>query len=261
MQRFIFLLVFTFISLLAQAQPGKGLDLNLFKDRNQTVKNAVAPGLFLVQQNFIAVDSAGEEYGFNNQDNFGTIYSIGIKVKEGLLLPSTFNTPGLLDPNFEPYRAGYTTRNSSINARGIDSLKYDNVDLARFNNQVPRIDQTNNDEFFGIKDYKGVTDGKLLLLYADDIAKLDKETLKTNIIQVEELVWDDKGMAQPKNIVIGNKTLIGGIFFYEEVTFGTVTFQPVAFFENNNGAWMLKAIDIKQSPGGGLNPIDKKKKK
>jgi hypothetical protein len=261
MQRFIFLFAFTFTSFLSQAQPGKGLDLNLFKDRNQTVKNAVAPGLFLVQQNFIAVDSAGQEYGFNNQDDFGTIYSIGIKVKEGLLLPSTFNTPGLLDSNFEPYRAGYSTRNSSIKTRGIDSLKYDNIDLASFNDQVPRINQANDDEYFGIKDYKSVTNGKLLLVYADDITKLDKETLKTNIIQVDELVWDDKGYAQPKNIVIGNKTLIGGIFFYEEVTFGAVTFEPVAFFENINGAWILKAIDIKQSPGGGLNPIDKKKKK
>jgi hypothetical protein len=261
MQRFIFLLVLSFTSVLAQAQPGKGLDLNLFKDRNQTVKNAVAPGLYLIEQDFIAVDSTGTEYGFNNQDDFGTIYSIGIKVKEGILLPSTVKTPGLLDPNFEPYRSGYTTRTSGMKARGVDSLTFVSIDLANLNSEVPRIAQAAAEQYFSVKDYKGVTDGKLVLLYADDITKLDKETLKSNIIHIEELVWDDKGIAQPKNIVIGNKTLIGGVFFYEEVTFGTVTYEPVAFFENLEGAWMLKAIDTKQSPAGGLNPIDKKKKK
>lgn len=261
MQRYIFLLLFSISAIYAQAQPGKGLDLNIFKERNQTVKNAVAPGLYLMQQLYIAVDSAGKEYGFNNQDNFGTIYSIGIKIKEGLLLPTTFNTPGLFDPNFEPYRAGYTTRTSGVKARGVDSLKFQALDIADLNIEVPRIAQATGDEYFVIKDYKGVTEGKLVLWYADDITKLDKETLKSNIIQVDEVVWDDKGIAQPKNILIGNKTLIGGVFFHEEVSFGTVTYQPVAFFENIEGTWMLKAIDIKQSPAGGLNPIDKKKKK
>lgn len=261
MQKILFYLLFIASATFATAQNGKGLDLNIFKDRNQTVKDAVAPGLYLVRQDFIAVDSAGKEYGFNNQDNFGTIYSVGIKIKEGLLLPSTFNTPGLLDPNFEPYRAGYTTRTSDIKARTIDSLKYQQLKVTDLKPEVPRMEQAPADEYFMLKDFTDVTSGKLVMIYADDMAKIDQEPLKTNIIQVDDIVWDDKGTAQPKGILIGNKSLIGGVLFHEEVSFGNVYYQPVAYYENINGSWVLKAIDIKQSPAGGLNPIDKKKKK
>lgn len=261
MQKILFFLFLIASTTFAVAQPGKGLDLNIFKDRNQTVKDAVSPGLYLVRQDFIAVDSAGKEYGFNNQDNFGTIYSVGIKIKEGLLLPSTFNTPGLLDPNFEPYRAGYTTRTSDIKTRTIDSVKYQQQKVTDLNPEVPRIEQAPADDFFMLKDYTDITSGKLVMIYADDMSKIDQEPLKTNVIQVDDIVWDDKGMAQPKGILIGNKSLIGGVLFHEEVTFGNVYYQPVAYYENINGSWVLKAIDIKQSPAGGLNPIDKKKKK
>ncbi len=261
MQRFIVLVMLSVVTTIAMAQPGKGLDLNIFKDRNQTVKDAVAQGLYLVRQEFIAVDSAGKAYGFNNQDNFGTVYSIGIKIKEGLLLPSTFNTPGLFDTNFEPYRAGYAARTSDIKARGVDSLKYQSLSVANLVTEVPRVTQPAADDYFMLKDYTDVKEGKLVMLYTDDIVKIDEEQLKCNVIQVDDISWDENGIAQPKNILIGNKTLIGGVLFHEEVSFGNVHYQPIAYYENINGTWMLKAIDIKQSPAGGLNPIDKKKKK
>ena len=260
MHKALFLILLATFSLIAEAQPGKGLDLNVLKDRNLTVKNAVAPGLFIVQQQYIAVDSAGKEYGFNNEDNFGTVFSIGIRIKEGIVLPSSFNTPGNFDPNFEPYKANFTTRTSGIKMREIDSLKYHELKVTDLQPAVPRINQAPNENYFPIKDYKDVKEGKLVLVFTEDLAKLQQEPAKTNIVQVEDLTWDDKGIAQPKNLLIGNRTLLGGVLFHEEVSFGKVLYQPVAFYENINGSWVLKAIDIKQSPAGGLNPIDKKKK-
>lgn len=261
MQKGLILLLLTVTVTIAMAQPGKGLDLNLFKDRNQTVKDALAPGLYLVRQEFIAIDSAGKEYGFNNQDNFGTVYSIGIKIKEGLLLPSTFNTPGLFDTNFDPYRGNYTTRTSKMQSRMVDSLNYQTLNVTDLKPEVPRVEQAPAEDFFTLKDYADIKSGKLVMLYADDMAQIDQATIKSNIIQVDDIEWDDKGIAQPKGILIGNKSLIGGVLFHEEISFGNVLYQPVAYYEFLNGSWMLRAIDIKQSPAGGLNPIDKKKKK
>ncbi|CAN5329052.1 hypothetical protein BH09BAC1_BH09BAC1_04620 [soil metagenome] len=259
MQKSLLLLLFLILAVFVKAQPGKGGDLGLFKERFPSVKNAVATGLYLVQQQYIAVDSTGKEYGYNNQDNFGIGYSIGIKIKEGLLLPSSFNTPGLYDPNFEPYKNTYHTRTSSIKQRLIDSLKYNDIKLADLQAELPRINQASSPDFFTLKQYKDVKEGKLIVVFAEDVAKLADENAKTNTIQVEDLTWDDKGIAQPKNLILGNRTVLGGVLFYEEVSFGKVAYQPVAFFEQINGAWVLKAIDVKQSPAG-LNPIDKKKK-
>ncbi len=254
-------LLLLFVSLVfAQAQPGKSLDLNVFKDRNQTVKNAVAPGLYIIQQQYIALDSAGKEYGFNNQDNFGAVYSVGIRIKEGIILPSSFKYPGNFDPNFEPYKTTHTTRTSGIKARNVDSVKYDALKVADLQADIPRINLAAANDYFPIKHYKDVKEAKLALIYTDDITKLEQEPAKINILQVDDLNWDDKGIAQPKNLVIGNKTALGGVLFHEEVSFGKVVYQPVAFYENVNGSWVFTAIDIKQSPAGGLNPIDKKKK-
>lgn len=260
MHKALLLFIFILFAGLLKAQPGKNLDLGLFKDRNLTVKNAVADGLFIVQQQYIAVDSAGKEYGFNNQDNFGTVYSVGLRVKEGIALPTTFNTPGLFDANFEPYREGYSTRTSGLHFRHLDSIKFDALKITDLQAEVPRINQPPVANFFSLKQYKEVKEGKLVIIFSDDAAKIDTESAKTFIVQVEELEWDSKGLAQPKNLLLGNRSVIGGVLFHEEVSFGMVQYQPVAFFENINGAWVLKAIEMKQSPAGGLSPIDKKKK-
>jgi hypothetical protein len=259
MHKTLLLFIFILFAGLLKAQPGKNLDLGLFKDRNITVKNAVAGGLFIVQQQYIAVDSAGKEYGFNNQDNFGTVYSVGLRVKEGIVLPTTFNTPGLFDANFEPYRAGYTTRTSGIQYRHVDSVKFDALKVTDLQAEVPRINQPATVEYFPLKQYKDIKEGKLVIVFSEDVAKVETESVKTFIVQVEELEWDVKGLSQPKNLLLGNRSVIGGVLFHEEVSFGKVLYQPVAFFENINGAWVLQAIDMKQSPGG-LSPIEKKKK-
>lgn len=260
MQKPLLVCLLLAITLATFAQPGKGLDLGLFKDRNQAARNAVAPGVYLVRQDYIVVDSAGKGYGYDNKETFGTYYSVGLRIKEGFLLPSTFNTPGEFDPNFEPYKQTHKTKTSHVKSRLVDSLKYADVKLADIQADVPRVNQPTTGDCFQLKDYKDVKEGKLLLVYADDMAKLNEQAAKTHILQVEELVWSDEGIAQPKNLILGGKAVIGGVLFHEEVSFGRIVYQPVAFFEMINGAWVLKAIDIKQSPAGGLNPIDKKKK-
>ncbi len=260
MHRSLLLSILLMIAGFAIGQTGKGLDLDLFKDRNQTIKNAVGPGLYLVQQQYTVVDSAGKEYGFNNQDNFGTVYSVGVRIKEGIVLPSTFNTPGSSDPNFEPYKVGYTTRTSALKMRLVDSLKYSEIKIADLQAEIPRINQPAENDFFPIKHFKDVKEGKLVIVMADDAGKLDGEVPKTNIIQVMDLTWDDKGIASPKNLLIGKLNVLGGVLFHEEVSFGKVLYQPIAFYENINGTWVLRAIDFKQSPASGLNPIEKKKK-
>ena len=100
MKRNIVLLFFALIANIAYAQLPQGF---LSLSPNQImVENAVEKGVLLVKQDFQLLDTVSNTlFGRNNQEMFGSTYSIAYKLKNVCVVSDKFINPWQYDENFK----------------------------------------------------------------------------------------------------------------------------------------------------------------
>lgn len=234
------------------------LDFNPVREVNVNLKKALMPGIFMVQQQYTVVDKTGNEFGANGLDYFGVQYYLGVRLERSILLPQNFTDPGSRDTNYISYKDEYTVRISKIGMRAAaDTMPYSNMDLKYFDPEVPAITVDATQQFFKPQSHEGVNEGKLLLFFLENGAgPMDANLAKTSVVDINDIVWDGN-KADIKDISYRNMTVIGGVFFNEAVSFGQLSYQPVAFYEKQGNNWFLVSMtgDAAGGKPNSLNPI------
>jgi len=113
---------------LSHLQDSTFLGNNLFVD-------AIRPAFFLSRQSFQLSDKkTGDRYGLNNNDEFGTEITLGVKVKGGYVLTDKAVRPWNYNAKFKTYKEGYDpVLYSSEYSEFGGSAKFDTLNIAQPN--------------------------------------------------------------------------------------------------------------------------------
>lgn len=241
---------------------GNLFDLNPFKERNIAIKKALLPGVYLIQEKYVVVDKEGNAFGSAGQDFFSTRYFIGAATSEGIVLPYNAVKPEVGDSLFDTYKTDYTANITSVTYRSADdSAMFTSVDMDKELDLGKQVINKPATAAFTTHAYNDVTEAKLLLFVVDDGNDLATTAPRVSVITVEDIVWDAEGKADIKDIVIRNTTVLGGVLFYEEVNFASISYQMIGFYEQEQGNWYIQAVSADAAPANELSPIGNKKKK
>lgn len=239
-------------------------DLNPFQERNIAIKEALMPGVVLLQVKYVVVDKDGNEFGSDGKDFFSTRYYVGAATEKGIMLPAIALKPEVGDSLFETYKTDYTARISAIGYRSAtDTSAFTSVDVSKELDLENRTLLVEQKQKFEGHSHNDVSEGKLLLFVIDEGKDPATTVPRVSVITVDDLKWDAKGMADIKDIAIRNTTTIGGVFFYEKVDFASISYQMLGFYEQDNGNWYIQAVStpVEEAPANELSPIGNKKKK
>lgn len=97
------------------------------------VESTVDSAFFLSRQSFQVCDKkTGELYGLNNQNEFGTQFSLGVKVKNGYVLTDKAIRPWVYDSKFETYKNGYDpVTYASMYSEFAGETNFDSLDISK----------------------------------------------------------------------------------------------------------------------------------
>lgn len=252
----LLLLPFTLLGQRPASLDDQQFDFNPFRDRDKKLKEALYPGIVLIQQRYALVDKDGNEFGQNNLPYFSTTYQVGAFSASGTLLPEMTNTPGANDTAFTQYKDEYTTVTTNMAMRPIaDSAEYEEVELKSYNDKDCVI-EGKTEVAFNVVSHADVTEGKLLVFSFPPGADREKTVPKVTVAAIDEVEWAN-GVADIKDVFVKDGEVIGGVFFNEKIAFATLTYELVGFYEVKDGNWYIKSID--DSKANTLSPIKKKK--
>lgn len=101
----------------------------------QWIEETTKSAFFLSRQSFQVSDKkTGELYGLNNNNEFGTEITLGVKVRNGYLLTDKAICPWEYNAKFETYKENYTPVPYASEYSEFDStVKYDTLDIAHPN--------------------------------------------------------------------------------------------------------------------------------
>lgn len=93
------------------------------------LERIVSPSLFITSQSFqVSSKEDGKMYGFSGKQEFGVSYSVGVKVRDGIVLTDKAVRPWEYDANYDKYREGYApVRYQSHYSEAQEEAKYDTL--------------------------------------------------------------------------------------------------------------------------------------
>lgn len=147
MKKTIILLFAVLSSVNLISQNLNGLTFNL--PHNIFVEKGIENGAFIISHSYQLCDTASSQrFGRYGNPEFGSNYSIAIKVKGGYIIPKAVLTPWLFDDNFSRYQDNYKPVSYKIKYKNLsDSVKQE------LNNDVfSSIQKINGVDFCLVKD-------------------------------------------------------------------------------------------------------------
>lgn len=214
----------------------------------EMTERAVAKTFFLSKQTFqISDKKSGDLYGLNGKKEFGTQYSVGVKVANGYLLTDKAVRPWQYNNRFAKYKEKYipVSYTSTYTEFG-EKANYSDVSIA---NPVALSDSLLymlKDNAFGgkglkIDTSKGEKDGWLVWVTAERNLNFE-QAADAGFYVVKKAITIDK--AKPLIDIDVPKyqtdSIIGAIYVVPEYAeIGTIVFKLCGIAVDNGGKWQL----------------------
>lgn len=251
----IILTILITISCTANAQL---IDFNfsLSTDNQELIRKSLEKSLIIVNSSYQLKDTVTNEYyGRLGRDEFGHIYSIGIKVKGGYYLSDKAVRPWMYDSNFNRYKETHLPVFYKIYYKELQDSILTEIEKRPEHLQTEvypqqfyfRKDSTLfKGEGFEPKCQTGKADGWLVWLVADKpITESDSITSTSYIIYRKTLEIKEGHQEHNIDAPSTDKTIWGGIYVVPEPTgIGQITFRLSGVLVEKEGKWaVLTAVN------------------
>lgn len=215
----------------------------------QYAETVAKSGLFISKQSFrISNKKSGKVYGYKGKTYFGIQYSIGIKVKEGIILTDKVVRPWEYDNNFNQYKEEYNpilykSEFSSIEDEiAFDSLFYNAEEKVVLVEDESYMfpSTTFSGDGLSIDNTKGEKDGWVVWVMTDDDAEISKSsniylTAYSKTVQVSS-ESDPIDLDTPTT----NDKIIGGLYIVPYFTeIGVIEFRVSGILIGNESKWKI----------------------
>jgi hypothetical protein len=218
---------------------------SLNSSNQQLIEEAVKDGLFIVRQSYLLKDSV-TSYGWDNMPNFGTTYSLGVKVADGYYLADQVVHPWKYDSKFDEFcnNKQYKPIISQTEYLSYNSLK-DSIFLPFLyqpncvGKQIYLVsDSLFENKGFAVDKSDNVKQGWLVwLVSTDSLEKITHESLSL-LVYRNEL----KSETGTYNIEAPttNKIVVGGIYIVPKVeSIGKLTFYLSGIAHKEGDDWQI----------------------
>lgn len=225
-------------------------NISFFSSNQQLVLDAVSGGIIIVKQSYQLQDTINNKhYGRFGRNEFGTTYSIAVKVEGGLILSDMVARPWDYDSNFNRYRdslnpvnidAKYVELNDSVfKSINLDYAKIYNADSAAFYMLNDTIVFGGNG--FVCKKAIGLQKGWLVWITSDEqIDRSDSVNNNEYVIFGKDLEISGDSVSYAIQQPLIDRNIWGGVYVVPEQTeIGQLTFQLIGIFEMVDGKWRL----------------------
>ena len=254
------------------------------------VESAIENGFFLSMQNYrVRNKETGKLYGYDGKAYFGVQYAIGVKVRDGLILPEKAMKPWAYDNNFTDYAAEYdAVSNEWLYSPIGEKAAYDSLDCTLEDcRQVgsTRVYMVHSALFdgqgFEIDTSDGFKRGWMIWFTADSDKDLGKEA-SVNVKAIQKDITVDRNAPYVTIDKLGtDQTIVGGIYIvptYPRI--GVVEFRLCGILVGSDDKWQIccpfvgmdistpssdgeggSGTDVKEGQSGGgldLTPIEEK---
>lgn len=232
----LFMVLFAMFSLQSQTVVKNAAQLQ--------VESAVKDGLFIIKQDYCLADSAGNLYGRNNAEYFGSIVSLGVVADNGYLMQDKAVSPQNYDANYSGY-SDYSVVFRKTRYRTLDSREFNSMpfDKEKIDTVVAGVSYYMKDNVLGITGFSmdatsGEKDGWLVWAVSDSLGidnmnvELISYKTKKTFQENEDVVEIDAPMTQ--------KNVLGGIFVCPVVKeIGIIQYKLVGILCPRAGKWLI----------------------
>ena len=243
MKRFLFLMIMMLLNDICFAQ------FSFMKSVGQEYAETVAKsGLFISKQSFrISNKKSGKVFGYNGKTYFGIQYSIGIKVKEGIILTDKVVRPWEYDNNFNQYKDEYNpilykSEFSSIE----DEIAFDSLFYNAEESKVLIEDEaykfpsaTFRGKGLSIDNTKGEKDGWVVWVMTDD-AEISKSSNIYLTAYSKTVNVSSKSEPIDLDTPSTNDEILGGLYIVPYFTeIGIIEFRISGILIGNDSKWRI----------------------
>ena len=259
MKRIIFILVILCLYInIGNAQ------LYMQSTNQQFVIDATESALFIIQQEYFLKDSVtGDIFGRNEQNWFGAVTSLGIKVNGGYILTDKALRPWEYDKDYDNFRGSYIPTNSKSLYKGLKDTLPVKLSLTelKYEELSPVLYQVSDSLFHGegLMPDKCVDEknGWILWVVADkstDSLTVSYITYKKQIVM--EFGKNEYDIEKPNTT---NQEVLGGMFVIAKQTaIGQITFALAGVMIEQGDKWVISfpfAPTISTNENEVLTPI------
>lgn len=208
------------------------------------VESAIKNGLFIIKQDYCLADSAGNLYGRNNAEYFGSIVSLGVVADNGYLMQDKAVSPQNYDANYSDYR-DYSVVFRKTRYRTLDNYEFYSMpfDKEKIDTVVAGSSYYMKDNVMGVTGFSmdatfGEKDGWLVWAVSDSLGidninvELISYKTKKTFRENEDVVEIDAPMTR--------KNVLGGIFVCPEVKeIGIIQYKLTGILCPQDDKWVI----------------------
>lgn len=214
----------------------------------QLIEEALSGGVCLVEQSYqLKENKSGNLYGRGGKNEFGTNYTIAIKVPGGLYLSDRAVHPWEYDKNYNQYKGNkYTPVISSTRYRIInDTLGYRPLEAAiDVQVKIPKIIYEMKSEDLDANGFvttslEEKSSGWMVWVSSEKNADLSRKTGLTYHIYRKEMNVEEKS-AIAVEVPQTSREIIGGMYMVpRQTSVGQLTFYVQGILVEENNAWKM----------------------
>lgn len=219
--------------------------LMALQNNHNLISKAIDGAVYLVRQEYVLETPDGKPMTRGILNYFGKSYSIGVLVKRDLWIPSSLRKPWNNDSNFKEYEKQYKPVCSQTRIKKIDAeeeyrvFELKDSDLKTQNLLIsfrPGIEGLNVSDSLPER-------VKLLLYYVENDQSPDNgKNIKSTIMNLHALKWDESGKAEINDIKFKDRMILGGAVFTEKVRLGRIDVELIALYTEDEGNWVLQTV-------------------
>lgn len=211
----IFALSFTLGAIFAQGQ------IKVKSTEQDFIEKAVLPGLFISQQSFQICDPTnGDLFGLNGNEEFDVIYSLGIKLPNGILLTDKAVRPWKYSVEYRPYASEYDPVFHKANFTEVSGdvaytpLHYNASDVKMLADTTLYYFKTDSFGNIGFETdmTTGNKNGWVVWIYPEHNEQLSTGNKLSTSIYQKEMEVDNEGKPLEISLPNSNVTPLGGLF-------------------------------------------------
>lgn len=222
---------------------------NFFNSSNQhLVEQAVENGIVLLQSDYQLLDTTNNtRYGWNNQNVFNSIYSIGVKIENGFLVTDDFTTPWKNDARYNNLSSNSyipiitNSYNKTLNDSVMCELIYNQNNISCLHeSSVYKIDSIeHNNRGFVIDRTNGNKDGWLVWVICSDTIVSNKSNLSVLTYRYKTTIEIDKHIYSLPEPSTSENVICGFYVVPNNDIIGVLDFHLVGFALKDNETWNL----------------------
>lgn len=235
---------------------------------NLIIETMIKPVLCEVRQGYQVKDSA-KTYNQKGKDNFNDVYSIAIKVENGILVSDKVFTPWNSDPQFDKYRNYFTPvlSKSSIRPFGRIDMDYKDFSLTPMTELASNLFYVCQTKGQGngleLDNSKGRKKGYMVWIVTPDTIALDSLEIVVSPEEIDiqnDFIYDvsDPMKNNIKNIMLGSggKFRVAGYFVVPSFSkIGTMTLKLCGVAVQDKGEWRVRTSLIVGNVAQAKKPI------